>query len=291
MASPVSQRNGLIPSLIKAHGLAAFTPEDFFSVSKQVSLDPSRLVLVGGQALEVWSVLLNVPPPTGNGSPLTEDTDWLGSAADAKWLAGLLDDTMVVDLKLATLDDSTANTAVMLLHRDGTNRVLLMDFLHSVTGLTDKEIQALAVPIDLPHKDDGGTITLRVLHPLHCMASRLANLKTHASKRNGNGVQQAEWAIHILAAWLNTVALGGNEAQVRKACTSVADLAYKDYSQYCYHTYGLDPLKAITPELVAAGGVGFNTLGWPTLASRTELLRKKKANWLQASQARIKKRP
>jgi hypothetical protein len=286
LASPVNQKNGVIAQLVSAHGLAAFTPEDFFTVSKQVSVEPSRLILVGGQALEVWSVLLDVPAPGGSGTPLTEDTDWLGGANDAQWLADQLVATMSIELKLATLDDSTPNTAVMLLHRNGTERVLLMDFLHSVTGLTDRAIHALAVTIDLPHQETGDTVTLRVLHPLHCMASRLANLKTHESKRNGNGVQQAQWAIDILAAWLRVVVQDGQEKQVRKACQSVAKLAQKDYARYCYHAYQLDPLQAISSAMVAAGGNGFNTQDWPTTIERIGRQRLRQASWQAEAQAR-----
>lgn len=286
MASSVSAKHGAIARLVEANGLAAFTPEDFFSVSKQVSVDPSRLILVGGQALEVWSVLLNAPAPNGNGNPLTEDTDWLGSAKDAEWLANQLGSTMSIELKVATLDDSTANTAVMLLHRDGTERVLLMDFLHSVTGLTDKEIHALAVPIELPHQETGEKVTLRVLHPLHCMASRMANLKTHENKRNGNGVQQALWAIDILAAWLKTVARDSDEKQMRKACKSVAELAQKDYAKYCYQNYELDPLRAVSPDMVAAGGMGFSTMGWRTTIERIDRQRRRQATNQAETQAR-----
>jgi len=277
--------------MAKANGVAAFTPEDFFSVSKQVSVDPSRLILVGGQALEVWSVLLDAPPPNGNGTPLTEDTDWLGSARDAEWLANQLGGTMSIELSVAKLGDSTPNTAVMLLHRNGTERVLMMDFLHSVTGLTDKEIHALAVPIELPHQETGEKVTLRVLHPLHCMASRMANLKTHEKKRNGNGPQQALWAIDILAAWLRTVERDQDEKQMRKACQNVAELAQKDYAKYCYQNYQLDPLQAVSSDMVTAGGEGFSTKGWPTIKNRIEQQRENEAKWLQDSKARIKKHP
>jgi len=285
------KRNGLIARMAKANGVAAFTPEDFFSVSKQVSVDPSRLILVGGQALEVWSVLLDAPPPNGNGTPLTEDTDWLGSARDAEWLANQLGGTMSIELSVAKLGDSTPNTAVMLLHRNGTERVLMMDFLHSVTGLTDKEIHALAVPIELPHQETGEKVTLRVLHPLHCMASRMANLKTHEKKRNGNGPQQALWAIDILAAWLRTVERDQDEKQMRKACQNVAELAQKDYAKYCYQNYQLDPLQAVSSDMVTAGGEGFSTKGWPTIKNRIEQQRENEAKWLQDSKARIKKHP
>lgn len=115
-----------LSQIVKDAGIQAFTRDDFYLVCNGVAQDPARLVLVGGQAIEVWGVLLDVPAPTGDQNLLTEDTDWLGSAADAQWLANFLQCENAIELTKATLDDNTANTAVLLLQRpDG--RILLME--------------------------------------------------------------------------------------------------------------------------------------------------------------------
>lgn len=65
-------------------GLQPFLPPDFYYVLDKSSREPERLVLVGGQALEVWGVVLNVSPPTAQSDQghfhhaLTVDADWLG---------------------------------------------------------------------------------------------------------------------------------------------------------------------------------------------------------------------
>lgn len=77
-------------------------------------------------------------------------------------------------LTKAMLDDNTANTAVLLLQRpDG--RILLMDFLHSITGLGNAAINKMAVLLERPSQH-GKFLSLRVLHPLHSLQSRMANL-------------------------------------------------------------------------------------------------------------------
>jgi hypothetical protein len=64
--------------------LAPFLADDFYYVVDKTSREPERLVLVGGQALEAWGVVLDVVPPTPVVSGgqhfhvLTIDTDWLG---------------------------------------------------------------------------------------------------------------------------------------------------------------------------------------------------------------------
>jgi len=159
-----------LSQIVKDAGIQAFTRDDFYLVCNGVTQDPARLVLVGGQAIEVWGVLLNVPAPTGDQNSLTEDTDWLGSAADAQWLANFLQCENAIELTKATLDDNTANTAVLLLQRpDG--RILLMDFLHSITGLGNAAINKMAVLLELPNQH-GKLLSMRVLHPLHCLQSR-----------------------------------------------------------------------------------------------------------------------
>jgi len=47
--------------------LAPFSPSDFYYVLDKTSRSPERLILVGGQALEVWGVVLDVKPPLCSG--------------------------------------------------------------------------------------------------------------------------------------------------------------------------------------------------------------------------------
>jgi len=81
-----------------------------------------------------------------------------------------------------------------------------MDFLHSITGLGNAAINKMAVLLELP--DQHGTLlSLRVLHPLHCLQSRMANLQIYSKKRAGNGLLQAQWAVVIVRAVANRLAL------------------------------------------------------------------------------------
>ncbi len=171
-----------LSALVNQRGVDAFTFDDFLFVGSKVSLDPSRLFLVGGQALETWGVVFDVLAPTGDRHPLTEDTDWLGSKRDALWLCDLLgkDNT---ELQLASADENGPSSALAFLKRpDG--RILLMDFLRMVIGPSNEEVRRLAVPVQV---GSAPAITLHVMHPLLCLASRLHNLKALEAKRKGNG--------------------------------------------------------------------------------------------------------
>lgn len=282
MADPLKRTR--LSQVVKDSGISAFTKDDFYLVSGGVAQDPERLVLVGGQAIEIWGVLLNVLAPTDNHHPLTEDTDWLGSAEDAEWLANFLGSNNTIELTKATLDDNTANTAVMLVQRpDG--RVLLMDFLHSITGLTNPEINRMAVPLDVPDLQ-GNVFTLRVLHPLHCLQSRMANLETYSKKRNGNGPLQAFWAVTIVGAYLQQISLHQAVDQLLKACRALAAISMHGSAEFCYTQYGLDPISAISPAILEAAGPAFTELEWPHILKRLAI---KQTHW-QNKQVQLQQR-
>lgn len=263
--------------------LAPFLPSDFYYVVDKTSRSPERLVLVGGQALEVWGVVLDVKPPSAvtNGEQhfhaLTVDADWLGQKADAQWLADLLG-LENTELSIPAMGDPTPSTAVLFLERNG--RVMLMDFLATITGIENAELQKYAAEVDVP-MPDGRNVPLRVLDPVHCLLSRMANLKAYASKREGNGLLQAQWAIDILSVYLRyMVAVGAPEETMRKQCHRVAELAEygSKAAEYCFTRFQIDPLQAVPPAVVAAGGSRFAEKDWPLTVAR---IQRKRSKWLQ----------
>lgn len=287
MASAVKSPKRRLSKLVNAAGVVAFTWDDFFLVSSSVTQDPSRLVLVGGQALEAWGVFLGVLAPTGDQHPLTEDTDWLGSARDAEWLGKLLGTQRAIEIQKPQLGDASSNTAIMYLE-GAEGGVLWMDFLSSVTGLTDQEITKYAVQVDIPAKDLASSgVSIRVLHPIHCLASRMANLETHEKKRRGNGPMQAQWAVDIVAAFLVAMVASRDERQVRRACEMVAELAEFKSGRYCFFAYGIDPLVAVSPEVVTAGGARFASDDWPRTLARID---RKRQRWALIDEQRSAKK-
>lgn len=264
-----------LSAYVSANGVDAFTRDDFVFVGSKVETDPARLILVGGQAIETWGIVFDVLAPTGDQHPLTEDTDWLGSASDANWLCQLLGkDT--TELQLPAADDPTINTGVAFLKRpDG--RVLVMDFLRCIAGCTNEEVRRLAVPISVLG------ITLHVLHPLLCLESRLANVARIESKRLGNGPIQARWSIDIVRAYLSSVADKQARRELVRACHRVANAAEFNHGRFCYVEFGIDPLEAVTPELVAKIGGLFEERDWPNTISRIKL---KRTRWRRIRTAR-----
>jgi len=257
----------------RKHGIDAFTAEDFNFVSSKVTADPDRLILVGGQALEVLGLVFDVPSPFGEGNALTEDADWLGSKQDAQWLCDKLGD-LSVEVYFPSRDDTGSSSALAYLQRGP--RILMMDFLHSIVGPDNDKVRSLAVPVTL---NNGAVI--QVLHPLLCLESRLANLKVLPEKRRGNGPAQAKWAINIVRAFLDHLAGGqGKAEQLAKACRMVFHLALSDYAKFCLVTYRLNPMKAITDAHIEAVGGDFAQKEWPVKAAQ---VRKRHGHWLEVA--------
>lgn len=262
---------GRLIDVVKQRGISAFTYDDVKFVSKPLFEAPERLVLVGGQALEVWGVLLQVPPPTG--VVLTEDTDWLGTKEDAQWLLESLG-PVAKDLQFPDISDPTPSSALAFIQRD--DRILMMDFMKTIVGPEEHAIRQLAVQVTL--MDD---VRLAILHPLHCLESRLGNLTSIPAKRAGNGPLQARWAFDIARAFL----LGMVEArhdpdEVQKACKMVSALVEskqkRHYARFCHITYGMNPLDAVPSEAVRYVGGGFESNEWPRVVDR---VKHKLARW------------
>lgn len=261
----MSQR---LRDLVGKQGIAKFTADDFKLVTDKVATDPERLILVGGQAIEVWAVLFDVPSPLGKGIALTEDTDWLGGKRDAQWLCSLLEGPAKIDLQFAKDFDGTPSSAVAFIQRG--DRILLMDFLRAICGPTNEDVKRLAVRVDL----DGGAI--KVLHPLLCLHSRLANLREIPAKRNANGIAQAKWMIEIFRTYLVKMIGVLDPVQLAKACREVSKLAEFQPGRYCFEEYELDPLESIDPAVVDHIGGKFAEIEWANVVRR---IREKQAGW------------
>lgn len=253
---------------VNERGIDPFTKDDFLFVGSKLAVDPERLILVGGQALEVWGLYFNVAPPTGEHVALTEDTDWLGSEKDASWLCELLgrDNT---ELQLAGQNDAGPQSALAYIRtQDG--RVLMMDFLRAIVGPSNEDVKRLAVPIQV----EG--VRLSVLHPLLCLESRFANLGVLPSKRRGNGPVQARWAISIAEAFLLKLPTDDGGRNLIRACHQVAEVAEYRHGKFCYLEFELDPCSAVTSEVVRRIGGRFESEDWPRTMARID---EKRARW------------
>lgn len=155
--------------------------------------------IVGGQALNLWAEryapgraeLISFGPFT------SKDLDYFGHRAAAEKLAAALGG----EVHLPGPDDHTPNSAVVTAQIDGTD--VEIDFLWDVMGVKANALEREAVELLVPVR--GGEIeelAIPVMHPLHCLQSRIANVVT-LGRSDGVALRQLAAAPIVLEAYVD----------------------------------------------------------------------------------------
>lgn len=194
---------------------------------------PNRnMILVGGNAVVFWSQYYQTGHSTES---LTTDIDFFGTKSD------LLETSEGLDLPhedfFPDMGDPTPNSGKMVIHDDGNLGVVEVDFLRCVTGLGNSEISKRAVEVSV------GGMTMRVLHPLHCLESKLANLLNHPSKRDAFGLEQARIAVDVVRKYLET--LNGDERRFINESKNVFEISRSEAGIYSKVEFGIDSFSSI----------------------------------------------
>jgi hypothetical protein len=226
----------------------------------------SEALLVGGQSLAFWALHYLLQPTGVLGEYITTDADFIGNQAVAKRLNRRLRWT----LWLPRPDDATPQSA-KLTQRVGPHGVKQIDFLYSIHGLDTEAVQKRGVAVQLKV---GATI--RILHPLDVLESRLRNLQTLPSKQNPVGVAQARLAIQVVRAFIEDIIKSGeNHKRLLQAVERVASLAHDKPLIDVFERYSLDPLEAVPADRIAIEE--FQIKRWPQIRATAKVLKQKHA--------------
>jgi hypothetical protein len=129
--------------------------------------------LVGGQALNVWAERYSSASELAYYGPYTsKDIDYFGHRNAAEKLAHALGGSV----SFPDIDNATPQTAIVT--ADVGDEHLEIDFIGTVLGVEPQQLEKLAVEISAPLKadDSAGEIRIPIMHPLHCLQSRLSNV-------------------------------------------------------------------------------------------------------------------
>lgn len=129
--------------------------------------------VVGGQALNLWAERYShAPELTAYGPYTSKDIDYFGHRKAAQKLADALDGK----LEIPDPDDQTPQTAIVRAEVEG--NTIEIDFLWHVKGVEEASLKKQAVQLRLNVKVDGeqAELLIPIMHPFHCMQSRLANV-------------------------------------------------------------------------------------------------------------------
>jgi hypothetical protein len=197
---------------------------------------------VGGQALNFWAEHYAPKNPALEAeAPFTsDDTDFLGDKRVAKRCADLLNGRV----RLATFDDATPNTGVIL-YPDANRVEQLIDFLSDPPfGLSAGDVKKFALPIEVEPN-----VILWVMHPVHCMQSRVKNVMRLSGYRNEHAYRQLRASVLCVRGFLLELLDGGNVKAVLKWNQRIYRFAALDQDgRDVFAKHGVDPLAAVVTD-------------------------------------------
>ncbi|MGC1460123.1 MAG: hypothetical protein WA825_17735 [Steroidobacteraceae bacterium] len=219
----------------------------------------SEAVLVGGQALAIWSEIYGVPPPAELASGISADVDFIGSLRAARVLGKALNKTGGNwTLHEVTPGDFTPQAAKLSLtvQDEGYKEI---DFLRAIVGVDTAQARNRAVEMTLP------TISrsVKIIHPLDLLASKLHNLASLPEKRDDPGIAQARLAINVVRSFISQAHKNLKEREVFPFVEEVRRIALDKKLDHVYYEYGFDVLAAVPYELFE--DENFRSKRWPQI--------------------------
>jgi hypothetical protein len=155
------------------------------SVASILTLEDG-VFFVGGQALNLWAerYAASVPALSEFGPYTSKDIDYFGHREAAQKLA----DALNGEVSFPSIDHAATPSTAMVRATIGGQSVLI-DFINGVLGIRRTErLQRDVVELEVPmHRADGSehrTLLIPVMHPVHCLMSRIANVLSPATRRN-----------------------------------------------------------------------------------------------------------
>jgi hypothetical protein len=216
-------------------------------------------ILIGGQALALWSQVYRVPPPTELSSGISADMDFIGSVSAAKALGKALNKNGG-DWKLHEVDadDVTPQSAKLSLtvKDEGYKEI---DFLWAIVGVDTDQVRDRAVEMTLPGIPKG----VKIIHPLDLLASRLHNLADLPGKRDVQGVAQAHLGINIARAFIFQAHGALEERDVFPFVEEIRRIALNKKLARVYFEYGFDVLSVVPVDMFE--DENFLSKRWPQI--------------------------
>jgi hypothetical protein len=177
-----------------------------------------KAFIVGGQALNLWAERYSDTAELAAYGPYTsKDIDYFGRREAAEKLAAALGGQVLVPHP----DDHTPQTAIVKATIG--DQEITIDFLWNIKGVdhVSLERQAVEIVLNVRAGDRSGELRVPIMHPLHCMQSRLANV-TELHRNTALAKRQLEASPIVLREYLSEVLGSGQHKHV----TSVLQALY-----------------------------------------------------------------
>lgn len=216
-------------------------PQAVLDIARILS-DDERAFVVGGQALNLWAEyysegateLLEFRPYT------SKDIDYFGQRAVAEKLAAGLGGSIDVP----SPDDTTFQTAIVHATVQGID--IDIDFLSHVKGV-QRGLEAGVVDLILPYDHEGkeAELAIRLMHPLHCLQSRVANV-IDLGRNDGTSRRQLAAAPIVLREYIAESLADGEEREAINILRALFEYLRSDINGRKAHRHlTYDPIEIL----------------------------------------------
>lgn len=219
---------------------------DTIEVLSKLGALADALVLIGGQALNFWVEQYKGHPAirTLAGPPFaSKDIDFCGNQEHVRLCAQALDG------RAQYQSNAVLSTCVgIVYYLDAQHDTRSLDFLSVPYGLEGAPLWDMSFPIELTTAG-GRTASLRVMHPLHCLMSRTANVADLSAYQNEHGRRQLQAAIACMRAFLEERLESGDVKVATKLSEKLFRFCEKSaYAQTVAVRDGLEPFDAVLAD-------------------------------------------
>jgi len=177
--------------------------------------------VVGGQAVNLWAAhYVEAYPALKAYAPFTsKDIDFFNNPEAAEHLADAIDG----DLYLPEYDDATPSAALVV----GSLKEcrIAVDFMRAVAGVDDDAIKTRFITLVGSSPVNGVPVSIRVMHPLDCVRSRLANIN-ELKRIQELPVRQAKVSIQILQHFIAEMLGQRSREAIKHAQDTLHELEY-----------------------------------------------------------------
>lgn len=206
------ERNGVSQSAI---------PPEVLAEVIRIASPTGSAFLVGGQALNFWAerYYSNCPELAQYGPYASKDVDFFGTSDAADKLAKALGGKAIYPQSGDHTPQSAIVSAVVLGHK------IEIDFLWNVLGPPADQVKKQMVHIDYPIRPaDNSKVPISVMHPLHCLQSRAANVIT-LKRTSATAMRQLNAAPIVLREYISeAIGEGQDPSRVRVAISILRQL-------------------------------------------------------------------
>ena len=237
--------------------------------------EPGEVILIGGQALNFWAEYYSRKDPSLNTYLpfVSEDIDFLGGMD----IAVAMQEAWHGKIFVPDMDTHTPAIAkVNFKLKDG--RQVAVDFLDIMLGADKYHIKKEAAFTEIPNSQK----SFKVLHPAHCLASRLINtygiLKRRSRSYGMREVDRTELAIKVLHHYTYNLFKQQDKSFHRDAYKLIeytADLATEDPAKQAYYLDKIDVLDAIPKDPALEMTKDFLNKRYPQIKNNVTLKRQR----------------